>query len=105
MSVRSYTDALSMSGAVMQMSNEKYRLLPAPISRYTMAAARRVIVSPNYSTCGGVMRVCRAVGSGVRSQEIFSTPRFTLRTARADICLDVSSDEGFECLFQSSGSS
>jgi len=76
---------MTMSGAVTQMSNEKYRLLPAPIYRRTLAAARREIVSPNSSTCGGVMRPYRDVGSGVRSQEFFSTPQFHI-TDRADIC-------------------
>jgi hypothetical protein len=69
MSVRSYTDSLSTSGAVMQMSNEKYRLLPAPISRYTLAAARRVIVSPNYSTCAMWWGHARLQSRRVRSPE------------------------------------
>jgi hypothetical protein len=34
-------------GGVTQMSNQMYRLLPAPIYRRTLAAARREIVSPN----------------------------------------------------------
>jgi hypothetical protein len=96
-SVRRYTDSLSitMRSGVTQMSNQKYRLLAAPIYRRTLAAARREIVSPNPSTCGGVMRPCRVVGSGVRN--FFQLHDPTLRTARADICLYVASDEGFEC--------
>lgn len=88
---------MTMSGAITQMSNQKFRLLLAPIYRYTLAAARREIVSPNYSTCGGDVRPCRAVRSGVRSQKFFQLHDSTLRTARADICLYVASDEGFEC--------
>jgi hypothetical protein len=70
-------------GAVTQMSNQKYRLLPAPIYIRALTAARREIVSPNPSTCGGVIRPCRALGSGVR--KTFQLHDSTLRTARADI--------------------